>query len=396
MARPSRRSARIAGIARTHRSALAGLAVLLSAGTLAALPAPSYASSTVCGTPLATVLGQDCTAPVANVYRAKADHGYQDLLSDPQTTSDNAEFFLNLKQADPDGKKVTYRCQLTRGETVVEAWTDCTYPDPSNVSSQSLGNVEYTGLTPGSYTLSAKATDAAVDKLLIGSSAPNEQADPGTQFTWTVTEPVDDTTPPDTRLTRSPKRWNLSQFGDWEYAGNEPLAGAVCTLQGRRMTRSCDSAQAFASLNAGDVTFTVAGKDYAGNVDPSPAVSRFTVPVPSTKLRASGGWSRGTEIGYFFNTYATTKKKGATLSAARAGTRSVALVVTTCPGCGTVKVSYGGKVLKKVSLASSTRRKRQLVPIASWGSGHGGTVTVTVTSSGKPVVVEGLGFSKRR
>jgi hypothetical protein len=148
-------------------------------------------------------------------------------------------------------------------------------------------------------------------------------------------------------------------------------------------------------LSAGDWTFTVAGVDFAGNVDPTPAVNRFTVPVPSSKLRASSGWTKGTQFGYFFNGYSTTKRKGASLSAARAGTRSVVLVATRCPGCGSVKVTYGKKVIRKISLAASARRKRQLIAVGSWATAHRGRFSV-VTLSGKPVTIEGLGFSRRR
>ncbi len=379
------------------RTALALLGLLAPAAIVAGTAAPSYASSSVCGTALADLLGQDCTAPEADIYRARADDGYDDLMEDPETTSDDVRVFIRTKAADPDGNQVTFSCRLTRGATVVQDWEDCTDDAVTTTSTQAFGRFDESGLVPGAYTLSVKATDAAVDKLVLGSAAPNEQADPGTQLSWTVVEAVADTTPPNTYLTRRAKRWHLSEFGDWGYRGSEPLRDAVCRLQGRTFTRSCDGHEASVmSLVAGDLTFTVAGTDHAGNTDPTPAVNRFTVPVPSRKLRARGGWSKGTAFGYFFSGYSTTKKKGATLSAARAGTRAVALVATRCRGCGSVKVTYGGKVLKKVSLAASSRRKRQLIPIGSWAARHGGRFSVVVTSSGKPVTIEGLGFSKRR
>lgn len=380
----------------TGRTALALLALLLPAAALTSLAAPAYASSQVCNTPeLAALLGQDCTAPTARIYSAKADpQGGLRLEPGDETTSGFVEFYMSTQEADPDGDRVTFSCRLERNGTVVKDWTDCTEDDPSDIYDYARGNVEYDGLVPGSYTFSAKAEDAAVDKLLLGSAAHNEQADPGSQFAWQVVEPTNDKTPPNTRITTAAKRWHLFPFLAVEYVGDEPLKSAACRFQGQ--ARKCDSSQAtIMGLSGGDWTFTVAGIDYAGNVDPTPAVNRFTVPVSSTKLRASGGWSKGGGTGYFMSAYSSTKKKGATLSAARSGTRAVALVVTKCPGCGTVTVSYGNKVLKKVSLAAGSRRKRQLVPIVSWAAGHGGRVTVKVVSSGKPVIVEGLGFSKR-
>ena len=386
------------------RLVLALLALTAPVALVTGTATPSYADPASLYCQIPPPVGQaDCVAPEARIYSAKSDSGFHDLTADPTTTSRDATFYASTKVADPDRYKVTYRCRLERDGAVVagQDWQDCTIPpdprctdpNPPDTCAYSRAKAEYTSLVPGDYRVSVKAKDAATTPL--GGDGANEQADPGTQFSWTVVVPVADTTPPDTRLTRAPKRWHLSQFGDWGYAGNEELEGARCTLQGRVLSRSCDSASAFATLTAGDWTFTVAGIDFAGNRDPSPAVNRFTVPVPSAKLNASSGWTRGTEIGYFFSGYATTRKKGATLSAARAGTRAVALVATKCPGCGSVKVTYAGKVLKRVSLVASSTRRRQLIPIVSWSAAHGGKVSVT-SLSGKQVTIEGLGFSRRR
>ena len=376
-------------------AALALAALLLPALGTIALAAPAYATSPACGTLLAELAGQDCTAPVARVYDANgAPNGGLDFEEGETVLSGYAEFYISTEEADPDGDKVTFTCQLTRGGTVVKAWADCTEDDPTDSFDYARGNVVYDDLVPGSYVLSVKAKDAAADKVLLG-NAPNEQADPGTQFAWTIAERTEDTTPPNTYLTVPAKRWHLFPFAGIEYSGSEGLKDAACTLQGR--ARDCDRSQAVIyGLSGGDWTFKVAGIDYAGNQDPTPAVNLFTVPVSSSKLRASKGWTKGGGTGYFMSTYSTTKKKGATLGAARSGTRAVALVATKCPGCGTVTVSYGKKVLKKISLQAASKRKRQLIPIASWATAHGGQVSVKVVSSGKPVTIEGLGFSRRR
>jgi hypothetical protein len=398
---------------RPVRTVLVPLVLLAPVLVVGGTASPSYASSQVCETPeLATLLGQDCTAPTARIYSKKAaPNGGLSLDEGEETTSGFVEFYMSATTEDPqddldgddDSDEVTFSCRLERNGSVVagQDWQDCTEDDPFDTYDYARGNIRYgdeeagdAPLQPGTYTFSVRASDAAVDKLLLGSSAPNEQEEP-TTFSWKVVEPTNDTTPPNTSFTSTPRRWHLSPFVAEEYAGNEPLKDAVCRLQGNLIS-ACDRSQATMRVSAGDWRFTVAGIDIAGNQDPTPAVNQFTVPVPSAKLRASGGWNRGSGSAYFFSGYSTTKKKGASLSAARPGTRSVALVATKCPGCGTVKVSYGSKVLKKVSLAASSRRTRQLVPIVSWASGHGGRVTVTVISSGKPVTIEGLGFSKRR
>lgn len=368
--------------ARAAALVVTGLVAALSPGIVT----PSYAG-VGCGTLLAT---GDCEAPTAFIYSAKADRaGGINLEPGDTTTSDYAQFYVRTEAADPDGPGVTFSCRLERGTTVVSEWQDCSEPNPFDEDA-SRGNAEYEDLVPGAYTFSVKASDAATG--LLGAAAPNEQEDPGTQLSWTVTEPVDDQRPPQTRLTVAAKRWHPFPYLAVEYAADEPLKSARCTLDGRG--RACDESQAsFFSLAAGDHVFRVAGVDFAGNTDPTPAVNRFTIPVPANRLGASGGWTRGTDYGA---AYAATKKKGAWLRLARRGTRSAVLVADRGPGHGTVKVSYAGRVVRTIKLASSTRQPRRVIAIGSWAKAHPGRFTVTVASARKPVRVWGIGLSSWR
>jgi len=72
----------------------------------------------------------------------------------------------------------------------------------------------------------------------------------------------------------------------------------------------------------------------------------------------------------------------------------IALVVTTCSTCGKVKVYLGSQLLKTVSLRSARTHKRVVVAVASFTSLRSGTIRVKVVSSGKKVLVEGIGVSK--
>jgi hypothetical protein len=73
--------------------------------------------------------------------------------------------------------------------------------------------------------------------------------------------------------------------------------------------------------------------------------------------------------------------------------KRISLVAVICPGCGAVSVFQGKKLLERVNLAASTVQHR-IIPIAAFGGARKGKVTVTVTSSGKPVLVDGLGISR--
>jgi hypothetical protein len=56
-----------------------------------------------------------------------------------------------------------------------------------------------------------------------------------------------------------------------------------------------------------------------------------------------------------------------------------------------VKVKLGAKTLKKISLKSGKRHKRVYIPVATFGRARKGKISIVVTTSGKPVIIEGLG-----
>jgi hypothetical protein len=74
----------------------------------------------------------------------------------------------------------------------------------------------------------------------------------------------------------------------------------------------------------------------------------------------------------------------------------VALVVTTCNGCGTVTAYLGKSELRTVRLNASPGRRQQLVVLGSWARPKTGTVKLVVTSKKKDVKIDALGFSTRR
>ena len=71
----------------------------------------------------------------------------------------------------------------------------------------------------------------------------------------------------------------------------------------------------------------------------------------------------------------------------------ISLVVTTCPTCGRVRVSWGLWGLRTVSLYSTTTVHRQVIRITRFDDeapGETAVVTIRVVSSGKKVQVDGL------
>ena len=75
--------------------------------------------------------------------------------------------------------------------------------------------------------------------------------------------------------------------------------------------------------------------------------------------------------------------------------RRVALVVSTCPTCGSVKVYWNGAYKKTISLRSSTTRNKVLVSALSFSSVRSGTLKLVVSSSSKRVLVDGVAINRR-
>ena len=361
---------------RGHRRGRNAALVLVTAAGLfggAAVVPPAYAGIG-CGTPLAV---GDCTPP--NTV----------LTGEPpsSTDADDATFTFTV---DPQEAGDTFACKLDGPAPAAHDWTDCT--DPAPPAGSSTGRRSYSGLTVGTYTFSVRASDHP------NAGDPNVDGSPAT-YTWHVVDspPPPDTSAPDTRIKAAPPRWLLFPFTRVRYAGDPDTTGFRCLLNGAAV-RNCSYGQAdIFGMKGRDYHFTVAAQDRAGNVDPTPAGTRWTVPVNNTFLHEySRGWKEKSGRGYFEDSYSITQRRGAFVRQGQRKFRSVALVVTKCPDCGTVVVTLGSRVLRRIDLHAAKRKQRRLVRIASWHRPHSGTLEIRVTSSGKDVIIEGLGFSRRR
>jgi hypothetical protein len=331
---------------------------------------------TLCGITTSVLdLGTTAVSPVASFVKLPTGPDTappSTLLTDKpgftatKTTETAAAFAF--KAVDADGKDTTgatYRCQLA-GPGRDLTYTAC-----------NTGRVSYTGLTPGGYVFSVQASDQAGNLDTKGATA-----------AWTV-EPAPDTT------LRGPGTWLLKNYASFTVGARGTAAGFSCRYDGIGRVCSSSSAVAVNKIKAGTHTFTAAAYDAAGRSDASPATSTFTLPRNNTVLKHSAGWKKQRGLGHFLNTFSSTTKKGASLSANASGIKKLALVVTKGKGYGTVKVYLGKKLLKKVSLAASRTQANKVVPLASFGTAKRGTIRIVVATSGKKVVVDGLGVASR-
>ncbi len=141
--------------------------------------------------------------------------------------------------------------------------------------------------------------------------------------------------------------------------------------------------------------FSARARDRAGNVSAWSAETCTALPVDDRTLAAaSGTWLRRSADGYFRRTYSTAARKGAALVLPGVQVRRLALLATRCPTCGTVQIFWNGTLLKQVSLAAPTLEKKQLLTLGPFPSLQEGTVRMRVSSSGRPVRIDGLAASR--
>jgi uncharacterized delta-60 repeat protein len=138
--------------------------------------------------------------------------------------------------------------------------------------------------------------------------------------------------------------------------------------------------------------FNVRPRDWAGNPGTFGPTSCMAFPVDDRSLTASTGWTKLSGSAYYLGTAHRSSHEGATLQL-HVHYRHLALVASTGPGNGTVKVMLGSTLLKKVSLQAATVRHKVVIAIASSSAVKSGTLKIVQVSAGKPVTIEGLAVS---
>jgi hypothetical protein len=118
-------------------------------------------------------------------------------------------------------------------------------------------------LAEGTYTARAQQSDAANN---TGTSAAH---------TFTI-----DTTPPHTSIISGPSASSTATSATFSFTASETGSTFECRLDGSAW-KSCTSPAAYAALAVGKHTFDVRATDLAGNTEPIPATSSWTVTAPS-------------------------------------------------------------------------------------------------------------------
>ncbi len=280
------------------------------------------------------------------------------------------------------------------------------------------GWLSYDGRTQSVFASYRSAAGSWQSPVLVGSSTlfPDtrtvEVAATGTERFTTAfqarsgasySDRVDDTTVPSARMTGPRSTSTRPSFRVSWSASDTPAGVATSDVRRRAATwrgtfgpwsrwESATTARSatHAGVQGRTYCFAVRANDRAGHTSAWSAERCTATPVDDRAARTSAGWRRTKVTGSYLGTETTTSRHGRRLTLSGGHGRRYALVATTCRACGSVQVSLGGKVVKRLSLRTRRTVKRHVLPVATYGSVHTGRLVVTVTSSGRPVRVDGV------
>lgn len=139
--------------------------------------------------------------------------------------------------------------------------------------------------------------------------------------------------------------------------------------------------------------FRAKATDWDGNTSAASAEDCTSIPVDSVSFRHWGGWAKKRGTGYYLESFSQTRNFGATLTLKNVTAKHLAVIVTTCPKCGAIRVFFGGKLVSRIQLRSPTTTKMRMINVKTFDTPQTGTVKVRVSSRGRLVRVEGLGVS---
>ncbi len=208
----------------------------------------------------------------------------------------------------------------------------------------------------------------------------------------------EDTTPPETRITRGPAEGSLvlGRTVTFRYDA-EPGATYECRLDSSVAGSTALSCPASGVVRlrepaGGSYELRIAAVDEAGNADLSPATRRFVVPLDDRDLGATRAWRRARDGRAFRATVTTTSRKRAVLTTRVQRIDAVSLVVTRAPRGGSVTVFLGRTKLRTVRTGARSVKRRQVVDVASFDRPRSGRLRV-VTTSRRTVRIDGLGVT---
>jgi uncharacterized delta-60 repeat protein len=218
-----------------------------------------------------------------------------------------------------------------------------------------------------------------------------------------------DTAPPAPAMTGPASTWNLSSTVrlSWSVTDASPLitsdlrtwraaTGSVLPATPQYpLTASTARTHKLVKVSGGTtVCASARARDAVGQLSGWSSQRCTAVPLTPSQLTRGAGVTSKAKAGTYAGRVLSATTKGSVISRTGVKAKRVALVATTCPSCGKVKVYLGSRLLGSVSLRSPTTRTKVVLDVATLAGIRSGKVRIKVASTGKKVLVEGLGVSK--
>lgn len=330
------------------------------------------------------------TASVDSVSPAPNSSGF--------VNTDSLTFTFSGSHSDGDTDPITLECQFYSSAAEPTTWETCTSP------------MTYTDLadtTSVPHTFRVRAFDAA--DIEIDATEPPAPTNPFNQGTPAETDLSDrqegsavatvkiDTRTPQSYIFNTPFDPETPELPmvdtdspTFRLASSEGNVTFRCDIDGRAFP--CTNGNStFSNLSPGTKTLTVGATDPAGNVDPDPATTRFTVPADIERPDGTK-WTEAASPKAFGGSYIETTQLGAKFSVSGENVREVRLLCTTRPDAGILKYKTPGNPnWAQVKLRSKTIERGAVVILRNAASkSFTGAMKFKTYSAGKPVAVDAI------
>ena len=389
--------------------AAASAAALLGALLPVALaPTPAYAANG-CLTEVETGAGplpflqpggrcDDQVPPTATIVSVTPAPNASGFVSSRSLT-----FTYDGAHSDADTDVIRFECKFYNTAAAPSEWTQCGTKGegPLSITYDDLADT-----TAVPYTFEVRAYDAA-DRSIDATSDPSTNPlIPGspaeTDLTDTQETPAEQVVKIDTR---APQAFIFNTPFDREtpslpmlttdsptfrLAASEGGVVYRCDIDGRVVPCE-DGNSTFPRLSPGTKVLSVGATDPAGNVDPDPATTTFTVPA-DIELPSGRKWRETASPRAFGGSYIETTAFGARFGVEGTNVREVRLIATKRPDAGILKYKTPGNPnWAKVKLNSKRIERGAVIVLRNPSSkSFTGTMKFKTMSTGKRVEVDAI------